>query len=287
MKLLTDTEIVALLSAPTPSVVGVKPPTNGDWFTDPSPVEPASLDLTIGEIYVPGEQSWSEELKSTDYMSLEPGGTAVILVEQTLALPGTIAGLALPKSRVAFRGILITNPGHVDPGYRGPLRFTVINMGRENYSLRKGEPIAKLLLFHLEKKPTKDWFERANKKAAEKPTKEDLHRLTRDFLNVESRASAEANSQIAKMGFPVVFITTVWVVLLGFALNYVSTRHDAEVDARLSKLEEATLTAPDLSYETSQFQDRLTKAESQNSNTQVQLDALKKDLNAKKNGTSQ
>ncbi len=53
-----------------------------------------------------------------------------------------------PKSGLALgSGITILNtPGTVDSGYRGEIKVILINLGKEPYSLKKGQKIAQLVV---------------------------------------------------------------------------------------------------------------------------------------------
>src|SRR5207244_5336353 len=88
--------------------------------TPDSPVRGASLDLLIGEIFVPGiidgKLGGSDRGKQT--YALASGATAVVRTAETLRLPGDVAAIGFPPSTaVSLAGLLTTNPGHVDPGY--------------------------------------------------------------------------------------------------------------------------------------------------------------------------
>ena len=93
---------------------------------------------------------------------LHSGRTAVVTTMEEFALPNDIAAFGFPPSRVSFQGILMTNPGHVDPGYKGPLHFTVINMGSKDYVFRRRDPIVTILLFRLDHASGADWTSRGN-----------------------------------------------------------------------------------------------------------------------------
>ena len=51
MKVLVDDDLKALLTGPKPFIVGV--PNPSDWFGRDSPVQPSSIDLHIGDIFLP------------------------------------------------------------------------------------------------------------------------------------------------------------------------------------------------------------------------------------------
>src|SRR5271163_1574285 len=129
MSLLRDEEIIAAVTSAAPYVTGVVLP--ADPYSKDSPVQASSIDLHIGNVYLPGEKETDlggAKNPRQDY-SLKTGETAVVTTAETLDLPSHIAGFGFPPSGVSFKGLLMTNPGHVDPGYKGVMRFTVINMG--------------------------------------------------------------------------------------------------------------------------------------------------------------
>jgi deoxycytidine triphosphate deaminase len=82
----------------------------------------------------------------------------MVKLREAIALPSNIGGILLPKNgHSASKGLLITNFGHVDPGFNGYLKCTVINFGQDDYVLEVGQPIACLLLFRLDEDAYPDW----------------------------------------------------------------------------------------------------------------------------------
>jgi len=134
MRILKDDEIIAARGAVEIHL------DNFQWPADPyasdSPIQPSSLDLTIGEIFVPPERVEpgcllrSEALE--DY-SLSQGQTALVYTQEVIKLAGKIGAFGFPPASVSSRGLLMTNPGHIDPGFEGKLSFTVINMARDRF----------------------------------------------------------------------------------------------------------------------------------------------------------
>src|SRR5262249_49192949 len=115
-------------------------------------VRSTSLELTIGEIFVPG--SSPDDFGGADNgkqeHNLNQGHTAVIRTREILRMGASRAGVAFPPAHVSLKGLMMTNPGHIDPGYEGPLHCTVINMGHESYSLNRGDRIMRVLVFELD-----------------------------------------------------------------------------------------------------------------------------------------
>jgi dCTP deaminase len=82
----------------------------------------------------------------------------------------------------------MTNPGHIDPGYKGPLHLTAINMGRESFEIRRGDLIVTIVVVELAAEPKADFAARYGSSSPSHITQTQLNRLSADFANVEERA---------------------------------------------------------------------------------------------------
>ena len=180
-----------------------------DFTSDPdgpkSPVQPCSLDLTIGKIYVPGVPAegpgGSENPKTANHL-LQPGMTAVVETREVFHLPNNIGAFGFPPTAVSKVAVLLTNLGHIDPGYDGTIRFTLLNMGLDAYTLRVGDPIYTLLLFQLQQDSNKSYRDRhpqINTKTGSTGVDQPLlDSLSVDFLDVTSRAERVASEKAAE-----------------------------------------------------------------------------------------
>lgn len=112
-------------------------------------IQPSSVDLRIGRILLPDSGGGQKETQVASRWRLEPGNSAVIETRETITLSAQISGFGFPPAHLAAKGLLVTNPGHVDPGFAGTLRLTVINMGRNEILLEEGGEIISLLLLGL------------------------------------------------------------------------------------------------------------------------------------------
>jgi dCTP deaminase len=197
MSLLRDEDLIARINLDPPGVPyveGLKLPS--DPYSSDSPVQGTSLDLHIGNIYLPGKKK--NELGGVDNPKsqhwLETGRTAVLTTKEKLRFPNDVAGFGFPPSTVSFQGLLMTNPGHVDPGYEGFMRFTVINMAKEPFELKRGDRIVRLLLFKLDA-PVHAGYGARHPEPSRLPNEEDISRLSEDFVNVDRRAKKIARAQ--------------------------------------------------------------------------------------------
>src|ERR1700687_808821 len=149
MNFLNDETLCNYCNRPDPLLVkGLLTPAG---FDKNSPVQPSSIDLHIGSIFIPGTQLGDDgcEAKPLHRHTLGPGQTALVTTLEILDLPNNIAAIGFPPSRISAQGLLMTNPGHIDPGYKGPMHFTVINMGRQEFSLRRSGMIVTVLFFEM------------------------------------------------------------------------------------------------------------------------------------------
>jgi dCTP deaminase len=119
------------------------------------------------------------------------GGGVHVLVYDAVDAEAIVisrAGQLKTASSISNLGILMTNPGHIDPGFKGILSFTLINMGREPYLIKKGDKLVTLLLVQLGLASSKDYGIRSQSAIVDKPIPHDLFQLGRDFLDIDNRS---------------------------------------------------------------------------------------------------
>jgi dCTP deaminase len=196
---LADSQLLEMLQADHPIVTGVQLDL-GTSDSSESPVQPCSLDLRIGEVFKPGALPGKPGAAGTprSAMELQPGETAVITTREECHLPDNLAAIGFPPNSVSSRGILMTNPGHVDPGYDGKMTFTVINMGQEDYMLVAGEKIVTLLFFTLDPPASKDLRTRREARPETSKVESLLSVLSADFLNISGRVRVAAATEEQK-----------------------------------------------------------------------------------------
>jgi len=189
MKLLRDIDIVAKLSNDIPIILNVDEPK--DWFSEFSPIRPCSIDLHIGKILLPSEDVVDncKEIREEISVILPPGATALVKTRETMNLPSNIAGVVFPPAHLSSRGIMLINPGHIDPGSKTELHACIINMGRTPHSLRQNDKILRMMLFEVSENP-----KQVNVSPLE--SRELLNALSKDFLNVEGRARETAQKTL-------------------------------------------------------------------------------------------
>ncbi|MCW5198258.1 dUTP diphosphatase [Desulfobulbus sp. F3] len=81
-------------------------------------------------------------------VTLSPGGIQLIPTGLAAALPEGFELQVRPRSGLAVNcGITVINaPGTIDADYRGEIKIGLINLGRESYTIRRGDRIAQFVL---------------------------------------------------------------------------------------------------------------------------------------------
>jgi len=181
--MLRDLEIETIYTA----IVGAPVPTDVDG--PKSPIQPASVDLHVGRIYVP--ETKPDELGGVNQprteLSLATGETAVVETKEEISLPPNIGAIGFTPSSLSARGLLTTNPGHIDPGYKGKLTFTVINMGRTPISLETGDVVMTLVVFTLTGDARAPYDKRNPSSSGATVTATRMDSLAKDMLDVSGR----------------------------------------------------------------------------------------------------
>jgi dUTP pyrophosphatase len=81
-------------------------------------------------------------------MVLHPGDRAAVPTGLAFALPAGFEGQVRPRSGLALKaGVTCLNtPGTIDADYRGEVKVILINLGEEDFVIRRGERIAQLVI---------------------------------------------------------------------------------------------------------------------------------------------
>ena len=92
------------------------------------------------------------DLRAIEEVRLEPGVPGLIPTGLRVEIPSGCEGQIRMRSGLALKHALIlpNSPGTIDPGYRGEVKVIVLNLGREAYTVRKGERIAQLVVARYE-----------------------------------------------------------------------------------------------------------------------------------------
>jgi dUTP pyrophosphatase len=81
-------------------------------------------------------------------LTLAAGARALVPTGIAIALPPGYEAQVRPRSGLALRhGITLLNaPGTIDADYRGEVSVVLVNLGREPYTVRRGDRIAQMVV---------------------------------------------------------------------------------------------------------------------------------------------
>jgi dUTP pyrophosphatase len=79
---------------------------------------------------------------------LKPGARRAVPTGLAFALPPGFEGQVRPRSGLALKvGVTCLNtPGTIDADYRGEVQVILINLGEEDFTIRRGDRIAQLVI---------------------------------------------------------------------------------------------------------------------------------------------
>ncbi len=188
--MLSNTDLRALLFPQDPTVERLV--SVGDEAISEGQLQASSIDLRSGAVRAVDDRRNGDVLRMDQGVyRLKAGGIAVVETQEKISLPADIAGIMFPKSGdLAQRGILITNFGHVDPGYSGVLTYTLVNMSTDTFDVKIGESLATLLLLPLRSPADPAWRPRrrlSDGRPATGMSDEQVRMLGSDFLAFEKR----------------------------------------------------------------------------------------------------
>lgn len=84
----------------------------------------------------------------TDELLLQPGEFELVPTGIAMAFPPGFEGQIRPRSGLAIKyGVTLLNtPGTIDADYRGEIKLILINLGKNEFRLKRGERVAQLII---------------------------------------------------------------------------------------------------------------------------------------------
>ncbi|MDJ0904334.1 MAG: hypothetical protein QNJ55_36690 [Xenococcus sp. MO_188.B8] len=110
-------------------------------------IQACSYDLRIGTIFRDGN-------KSNDSVTVEPGEIISLLTEEELKIPNNMMATVFAINGESSKGLLVLNPGHIDPGFEGHLTVQALNLRKTQLAIQKGESIFTIIFQHLSNSTT-------------------------------------------------------------------------------------------------------------------------------------
>lgn len=186
-------------------------------------IQSSSVDLTVGGIYVPEKIKDISKVKSfsdlaTRQCNIDPGETIIIELAEEVQLSKSIGGILLPPNSLTKNGIIMTNPGHIDPGYGGKLTVCLINMGKDAVTMESRSVVATLLLFRLSSQSS--GYQKGPGGGANLTQ---LSKLSKDFANISERSYGYIKKAIWMHLVTALTVISLVIAVLAIAVPGVAT----------------------------------------------------------------
>ncbi|WP_445722250.1 dCTP deaminase domain-containing protein [Flavobacterium sp.] len=113
--------------------------------------EPASYDLRIGTIYKDGKIISKDHPKSKFYFTkIKPSEIVTFHTLEKVKIPHDCCGTVFALNSYSSSGLLILNPGHIDPGFEGYISVCAINLSEQEFDVELGNKIFTLIINKLD-----------------------------------------------------------------------------------------------------------------------------------------
>jgi dCTP deaminase len=130
---------------------------------DPELVDCNAVTLKVGrEIYItpsleqPAPNSHTKQILDPGApFTIPPGQFAFLLTEEVVTIPPELMGFISMKATYKLKGLVNVSGFHVDPGWSGPLIFSVFNAGPAAVHLHRGLPLFLLWVADLDQASAK------------------------------------------------------------------------------------------------------------------------------------
>lgn len=156
-------------------------------------------------------------------VAIPSGQFAVLLTEETVAVPNDAIAFISMKTTLKSRGLVNVSGFHVDPGYSAPLRFAVFNAGPSTITIKQGEDSFLIWYSSLDRAdPIHAKTENQNRGYAKGISSADVSSLSgavRTVSVLAERVDELARTQIWMKIF-IGFMSVLGVVVIGFTLFF-------------------------------------------------------------------
>lgn len=110
----------------------------------------ACYELGLGvEAFITSSDGTKEVLKQGDQVRIPPGQFGLLITEEELDLPLNILAFISIKASKKMTGLVNVSGFHVDPGFRGKLKFSVYNAAVDPIVLDVGKPLFPIWFYEL------------------------------------------------------------------------------------------------------------------------------------------
>jgi len=170
-----------------------------------------AYELALGpESFITSDSGVKRRVESGEQLVIPPGQFALLLTEESVRIPTDAIAFISIKAGYKFGGLINVSGFHVDPGFRGRLKFSVYNAGSENTILQRGLPTFLLWFAELTAR-TADGYHGSHQDQ-ESITPEDVTRLQGEVASPSSLSAEIKDLKEELKRYEHRFNSGVWLV---------------------------------------------------------------------------
>lgn len=111
-------------------------------------LSPSSRDVPLPAYATEGAAGMDIRAVLDDPMIVAPGATILVPTGFAIAVPGGYEAQIRPRSGLAIKNRIgvLNAPGTIDSDYRGEVRVILTNFGSEEFTIRRGDRIAQMVI---------------------------------------------------------------------------------------------------------------------------------------------
>jgi deoxycytidine triphosphate deaminase len=112
-------------------------------------IQPSSYDLRVGTVFRDGQIIKQDHQRAGEQFVIQPGEIVSLLTMEEVHLPDNMIAIAFPMNKWSSEGLLVLNPGYVDPGFSGALSVKIVNLRKTRISISRGQAIFTVSFFRM------------------------------------------------------------------------------------------------------------------------------------------
>lgn len=175
--------------------------------------------------------------KVNDSFTLKPQGMVYVVFKEKLKVPEDVIGFAHVKTTLTKLGIMATNIGIIDPNYNGYISTLLINFGKCEHFISKGDAALRVTFANINKPSILKSHKQNNLDEAAylKVTQKNISNLDDKFLNLSS-VKTEVKNYIIKVLLGLAIFFTAGNFALSAYFNHKNSS-EKELDSAIKKYE--------------------------------------------------
>ncbi|MBN1961379.1 MAG: dUTP pyrophosphatase [Deltaproteobacteria bacterium] len=117
---------------------------------DTNSAQCACYELKLGdEAFITSPEGIKKKYNDGEQIRIPPGQFAILLTKEEINLPNNYLAFISIKSSIKLSGLVNVSGFHVDPGFKGRLKFSVYNAGPEAIVLNVGKRVFLIWFYEL------------------------------------------------------------------------------------------------------------------------------------------